>query len=68
LVQVRGRQYPVQMLYTVHPQEDFIDAALHTCIQVIYKIIQSNILQIVKILYIISMSSFHVFQLYSSTY
>ena len=34
-VTIPGRQYPVQALYLRRPEEDYIDAALLTCIQVI---------------------------------
>lgn len=34
-VHVEGRQFPVDILYTVHPESDYIDAALVTIFQVI---------------------------------
>ena len=34
-MRVQGRQYPVQIMYTVRPQESYMDAALQTCMQVI---------------------------------
>jgi ATP-dependent RNA helicase DHX8/PRP22 len=33
-VLIRGRQYPVQILYTVKPEQDIIEAAFLTCLQV----------------------------------
>lgn len=32
---VEGRQFPVDVLYTVHPETDYVDAALVTIFQVI---------------------------------
>lgn len=34
-VHVQGRQFPVDILYTVHPESDYVDAALVTIFQVI---------------------------------
>lgn len=34
-VHVQGRQFPVDIMYTVHPETDYIDAALVTIFQVI---------------------------------
>ena len=31
---IPGRQFPVQIYYTKHPEEDFIDAAFLTCLQI----------------------------------
>ena len=32
----KGRQYPVDVLYTVLPESDFVDASLLACLQVSY--------------------------------
>lgn len=34
LVMIRGRQYPVQIMYTLKPEPDIIEAAFLTCLQV----------------------------------
>eukprot|EP01041_Mallomonas_annulata_P012401 gene12401-26090_t len=34
LVRVEGRQYPVKILYTVKPQQSYVDAAVQTCLQI----------------------------------
>lgn len=35
-VHVQGRQFPVDMLYTLHPQPDYLDATLITIFQVVF--------------------------------
>ena len=35
-VHIQGRQYPVDILYTYHPQPDYVDATLITIFQVTY--------------------------------
>ena len=34
LVRVEGRQYPVDIYYTLRPQKHYVDAAMQTCLQV----------------------------------
>jgi HrpA-like RNA helicase len=34
LVMIPGRQFPVEVLYTVQPEPDYVDAAMLTCLQI----------------------------------
>jgi HrpA-like RNA helicase len=34
IIAIPGRQFPVQVLYTEHPQEDYLEAALSTILQI----------------------------------
>ncbi|GLT27624.1 hypothetical protein SLA2020_026080 [Shorea laevis] len=43
-VHIQGRQFPVEILYTLHPQEDYLDAALITIFQIHMKEAPGDIL------------------------